>query len=78
MADREPQQEKDKRGKEPHHHRLPSTEHAVRITQAWKPALARRQSLASEDRKHDLQLGIAGMGAPLPEGYSQVSERAGR
>lgn len=75
MADRDPheqvkhQPDKDREQEHP----LPSTAHAVRLTQSWTPALARHQSWTPEDRKRDSQMGA--MGAPLPEGYSQVSER---
>ena len=77
MADREPRQEEARNPEKEHEHEqerdLPSTAHAVRLTQSWKPALARRQSWTPEDRKREVLLGV--MGAPLPEGYSQVSDR---
>lgn len=53
---------------------LPSTAHAVHVTQTWKPArLERRPSWTPEDRKRSLQMG--GMKGGLPEGWSQVSEK---
>lgn len=71
MADQK-SKEQPKQGRD--HAGLASTAHAVRFTQGWKPTFARRQSWTAEDRKRDSQMGL--MARRLPEGYSQVSERA--